>query len=141
MVKVAGELRRLQRPSERHHSEALDQHDAGARIDESVARRRVFLEVRALALLEAGDTIDESLLQCLLVLRAGVEVDPERTALGVYEVIRAGSSDLRQLCGALARDERHDRGRDVDLCHARPIHRHCAAKARKHTREEDIACA
>ena len=79
----------------------------------------MFLEVRALALLEAGDPLDESLLQCLRVVRARVEVDPQRAALGVYEVVRTGSSDLGQLCGAFARDERRRPSARVSTCSAR----------------------
>src|ERR1019366_4858156 len=118
---VASQPGGLQRAPGADESDALDQHDPRARVEQLVRVAAVALEVGLLALLERMHLLDQALAQNRGVVVLGVELDPGGTALGVHEVVGAGRPDLRELARVAPADEFERGRREVDLEHARAV--------------------
>ena len=138
-IEVAGQPGGLQRPAGADETDALDQHDARARVEEHVALGPILLEVGTLALVEGADVLDEALAQLVRRRRVSGRTRPRPAVASCGR----GGRGRRRRPGRARRASRtptnRDRRRAVDLKHARPVDRDRAAQRGQHLGEQLIA--
>ena len=106
VVQVAREPRRLQRASDRHHADALDEHDPRARIGSTVARARgTPRSTRAPAPGTRARAPRRAARNERSRRRRRDRSRPTAAGACVDEMIGTGGADLRELCRTVAADE------------------------------------
>ena len=136
VVEVARQPRRLGGGAGADQADVLDQDDARVGVAGLGALVGVALDVGAVLVAVGGGALADPLRERVRVVGRRVEGDPQRHALGVHEVVRAGGADVGERLRVARADELEHARRGVDDEHLRLLAGDRAAQRGQHRPQE-----